>query len=652
MPSAGNEGSGNAADSTENPKKMCPPPYPTHIPKPMKRIFSLFLFLVVTFYAQAEDKIYYGYCPQTLSSEHLSAVGTGESGLMQVAICLDPATDPAVARLKGQRILGVRLFARTAYTSSQRASDRYVFHAENEIDGATMSKTTCKFYEGWNEVLFQTPAVIGDAPLYLGASVYETMGTPYPFGVYNGAEAPNSYFLNVQKEGWKTRSGSVLLLEAIVEDLDPAVKAPDGLLSGTAHVSFKGNDLTVRPSALMNGKLYVHNQSAQSVKALAFKSEDAAGETHIHHLDLSDNPLAPFDARIIDYKVMSPSLNGTAQPLTLNVTELTPTEGESLDAQGRGVSFTTSFLVMDDAFRRIPLVEEFTSQYCINCPFMVYYLDQAMEEWRSQGNPLLYVAHHSGFQADMFTQEADRGLLFLFGKETSYNPAVMYDRRVFAGYNSPVMGAKVAETTPYTEAITAVSQVPALAEVHVNLNEGRKAVTVSGTVNRDIVAEGMPIHLTCYLVESGIPTTTFFQKGLTEFEDAPDDLAEKFRHNGVIRHAFTEPTGEVITTVNDGNACTFSVTYDLPEKVSPLPVLDKKNCDIVAFLHFVSEDDMYNNFLLNAGSLRYTDESLGITAPTVTPASPVCYDLQGRRIGNGVRQHGICIDSNGRKIVR
>ena len=46
------------------------------------------------------------------------------------------------------------------------------------------------------------------------------------------------------------------------------------------------------------------------------------------------------------------------------------------------------------------------------------------------------------------------------------------------------------------------------------------------------------------------------------------------------------------------------------------------------------------------------DPRFGITAPTVTPASPVCYDLQGRRIGNGTRQHGICIDSNGRKIVR
>ena len=116
----------------------------------MNRLFSLLLFLATTLCTQAEDKIYYGYCPQTLSSDHLSAVGTGESGLMQVAICLDPATDPAVARLKGQRILGVRLFARTAYTASQRASDRYVFHAEGTIDAATMSKTTCKYYEGWN----------------------------------------------------------------------------------------------------------------------------------------------------------------------------------------------------------------------------------------------------------------------------------------------------------------------------------------------------------------------------------------------------------------------------------------------------------------------------------------------------------------------
>ena len=619
----------------------------------MNRLLSLFLLLVTGLMAHAADRIYYGYCPQTLETEHLSALGTGESGLVQVAICLDPATDPAVARLRGQRILGLRVFTRVAYTASQRASDRYVFYAEGDISTATLEKTTCKFYEGWNEVLFQTPATIGDAPLYLGASVFETMGSPYPFGLYSGAEAENAYLCNIQKEGWNARSGRVLLVEAILDDVDPALTAADGPLSATAHVSFKGSDLTVRPSTLMNGELYVHNQSAQSISGISFESVDDAGETHTHHLDLSENPLPPFDGRIINYKVMSPSLNGTAQAIALSVSSVTTSEGQECDARGRGISYSTSFLVMDDAFRRIPLVEEFTSQYCTNCPFMVYYLDQAMEEWRAQGNPLLYVAHHSGFQADMFTQEADRGLLYLFGKETTYNPAVMYDRRVFAGYQSPVMGAKVAETTPYTEAITAVSQVPALAEVFVNLNDERTEVTVSGTVNRDVVAEGMPIYLTCYLTESGIPTDPYFQKGLTEFEDAPDDLAEKFRHNGVIRHAFTDAKGELITTSTDENdACTFSVTYELPSKVSPLPVINQKNCDIVAFLHFVSEDNMYNNYLLNAGSLHYTDETLGITTPTIAPATSVCYDLQGRRLDANASYRGIYIDGNGRKIIR
>ena len=182
------------------------------------------------------------------------------------------------------------------------------------------------------------------------------------------------------------------------------------------------------------------------------------------------------------------------------------------------------------------------------------------------------------------------------------------------------------------ELITVTSPLlPNLDDFHEELKKiwGSKWITNNGSYHKQLEAA-----LVEYL---GVPYVSLFTNGTLPLLTALQAL---------------RITGEVITTVNDGNACTFSVTYDLPEKVSPLPVLDKKNCDIVAFLHFVSEDDMHNNYLLNAGSLRYTDESLGITAPTVTPASPVCYDLQGRRIDNGVRQHGICIDSNGRKIVR
>lgn len=620
----------------------------------MNRLITLLILFATGLLSRAEDKVYYGYCPQTLEEEYLAAMGTGENGLIQVAVCLDPATDPAVARLNGQRILGLRVHTRTDYTASQRSTDRYVFHAQGEITAESMMKTTCKFREGWNEVLFKEPVAIGDGPLYLGASVYETMGSPFPFGVYNKAQATNGYLCNVHKEGWQNRSGSVLLIEAILEGTDPTLAAADGPLSATAHVSFKCKDLAVRPSSLMDGELYIHNQSAQSLGAVSFESKDAAGETHLHSLDLSDSPLAPFDGRVISYRVMSPSMNGTAQPLTLSVSSVTTTDAQQLDARDRGVSFTATQLVMEDAFQRIPLVEEFTSQYCINCPFMIYYLDKALKQWREEGKPVLYVTHHSGFQNDMFTQSVDGELTYLFGKDASYNPAVMYDRRMFSGNNAPVMSAKTAEVEPYTEAITAVSQIPALAEVLVNLSDDRTEVTVSGAVNRDVVAEGSPIYLTCYLIEDGIPTDPFFQKGLTDFSDAPEDLAETFRHNGVVRHVFTkEATGDLLDITNTGKECTFSVTYPLPEKVNPLPVIDQQKCDIVAFLHFVDKDYMPDNFLLNAGSLRYTNGTVGITHPNAAPATaPAYYDLQGRRTTMQGSKHGIYIDGNGKKFIR
>ena len=620
----------------------------------MKRLLTALLCLFSIVAARAEDtKVYYGYCPQTLDTQYLSAVGTGDNGQLQVSICLDPSADPAVRRLEGQKILGVRLFMRAAYTVSQRASDRYVFSTEGKIDG-TMTKTSCKFQEGWNEVLFPTPLTIGSEPIFLGASVYETFGTPYPFGVYNSAEATGTYWVNVKKEGWSQRKGSVVLLEAILDDSQSQLSAPDGPLAATAHVSFKGSALTVQPSQLTDGLLYVHNQSAQPLSALSFTTTDEAGLSHTQRVDFADAPIPAFDARVLPFQVVAPSLNGTEQPLHFAVHEVQTADGV-MDAAGRGRSYTTTFYVMDDAFTRVPLVEEFTSQYCINCPFMIYYLDRAMEAWREAGNPVLYVAHHAGFQNDMFTQPADQSLTYLFGPgETTYNPAVMYDRRIFLGNTSPVVSAKVAETTPYTESIAAVSQVPAMAEVNVRRSDDGTTLTVEGRINRNFVAEGIPVYLTCYLIEDGIPTTPYFQKGLTDFEDAPDDLEETFRHNGVIRHVFTKDAlGDAITIERDGEKCLYSMTFPWPTKLSPLPILDENRTDVVAFVHLTDTKAMASNYILNAGSLRLTAKTDGVSLPESAPSAPAsgCYDLQGRRVDEAHLESGVYI-RNGQRILK
>ena len=230
----------------------------------------------------------------------------------------------------------------------------------------------------------------------------------------------------------------------------------------------------------------------------------------------------------------------------------------------------------------------------------------------------------------------------------------MYDRRIFLGNTSPVVSAKVAETTPYTESIAAVSQVPAMAEVNVRRSDDGTTLIVEGRINRNFAAEGIPVYLTCYLIEDGIPTTPYFQKGLTDFEDAPDDLEETFRHNGVIRHVFPKDAlGDAITIERAGEKCLYSMTFPWPTKLSPLPILDEKRTDVVAFVHLTDTKAMASNYILNAGSLRLTAKTDGVSLPESAPSAPAsgCYDLQGRRVDEAHLESGIYI-RNGQRILK
>ena len=61
-----------------------------------------------------------------------------------------------------------------------------------------------------------------------------------------------------------------------------------------------------------------------------------------------------------------------------------------------------------------------------------------------------------------------------------------------------------------------------------------------------------------YLVENGLTTDKYPQDGL-DFDDAPADLKERFRHNGIKRHVFnTVSTGDLLTL--DADNC-FSIDY-------------------------------------------------------------------------------------------
>lgn len=581
---------------------------------------------------------YYGSAPSQPDTALVGGYGTGKNNYMEVAIRLSMANDPLMSMVRGGRIVGVRIYLREAYR--QRAKGWSCITARKGRLTVEPEKKIVNFEAGWNEVLFDTPIEIGDEEIFIGAQVYETKGTPYPFGVYTAASVP--FYTNADKAGWsEVREGGCLLVQAIVETDDEEEGFP-----WAATVNYSGTPQVVKPSAPFPCTLYVHNLMAEPLTSLTFTSGDGVGEVISYTIDFEE-PIAAFDGRAMTYRLQSPDTEGTAVPLTLKVTmvnghEATPTAG-----------CTRLLYVMRDAFVRIPLVEEFTSQRCVNCPFMIYFLDRAIKARREAGGDVLYVAHHSGYAEDAFTQPVDRELLYLFGGPDTYNPAVMYDRRVFVGEDVPVQAARVADSTPYSEAIEAVGAVAAMAEVNVEAtpnDDGTMDVRVYGAVNRGYVTEDIPLYLSTYIIEDGISAKEYMQQGLDD-ETAPSDLKETFRHNGVIRQNLcTRASGDVLD-IEVGDDCTFDVTFGY------VYIDDSwkwENCDIIAFVHRMDKVDMTANYVLNAGSMRITHKTLGIkdSSPLLQKGqgeAPL-FDLWGRSInGDTTPPTGLYI-KKGKKI--
>ena len=110
--------------------------------------------------------------------------------------------------------------------------------------------------------------------------------------------------------------------------------------------------------------------------------------------------------------------------------------------------------------------------------------------------------------------------------------------------------------------------------------------------------------------------------------DAPSDLRDVFRHNGIILHYFTtDAIGDLLTTNSGG---LYSVTYPMVEKAG----FGGTSRRLVAFIHKVNKADPYDNYVLNAAELSF-DEIDGIKSiddGQRTTDDESIYDLSGRRI--------------------
>ena len=584
----------------------------------MKR--SILLFALIIFCSYASAQIAYSYAPADVQPADMSALGGCRSQFVQGIALFDPATDHAWARLKGRQVKGVRCFLRADYKQARQKRSGIIACVGSPTN--IVNTTYADLVEGWNDVAFSEPLTIGDDKLYLGVQVYETLGTPYPLVAYAPATVPQSCIVNQAKKSWEEfiDRGTLLIGALLDEDAAP-------LLEHCVYAQNTSHPQTVAPDTDFQGGLYLHNFSSEPVASVtvAMQGEGDDGPT-LRTVTLSE-PIPPYGSTVINTMLHSGLTQGTNVDWTATVTQV---NGATAQAARPG---TTKLFVTQDNFIRVPLVEEFTSQACVACPQMSYFLEKAFEQYKGS---YVYVAHHSGFHEDTFTTAPDRELTYVFGGYANeYNPAIMYNRSVFEGETTIVFGITEMSADPYLAAVAFAAQQPAKAEVMLQHNDTE--VTITGRVAHDLI--GTPLYISCYLVEDGISHVTYPQTGLDD-DDAPADLKQVFRHNGVILHHYNKaPIGDELNTDADG---LFSVTYPMVAKNG----FGGKARRIVAFVHQVNKNDLRQNEVLNAtqewlngapDGIRDMEDGRWKMEDDIVNSKSLngkCYDLFGRCVAN------------------
>ena len=601
----------------------------------MKRIIlSLTLLLgVATFLgsSRALAQVPYGYAPLAADEEDLSGLGGNKNQFVQGMTLFDPTTDPVLGRLKGREIRGVRCYLRADYRQARQKRSG-ILASQGKVDNFVRTQYV-DLVKGWNDILFDDPLTIGDEPLYLGVQAYETLGSPYPLVAYNKAVVPQSCWINLGKKTWEeyTDRGTLLIMALIDDDAATAIER-------TAYAQNTTHPQTVAPDRDFPGGLYIHNCSSTPIQSveIAMQGEGAQSPT-LRTIELP-TPIEAYGSTVVEASLRSGSTEGTSVDWTATVTRINDEPAQA------GRPGTTTLYVTQDDFLRTPLIEEFTSQRCVNCPQMAYFLDKALEEY--QGD-YVYVSHHTGFVEDVFTTQPDREILYVFGGyENEYNPAIMYNRAILEGENQVIQGVRDMSPTPYLEALAKAYDMPAMAEVNVEEQNGQ--VHVYGRVARDLV--GKPLYLSCYLVEDGISTDNYFQKGMDD-ADAPADLKDVFRHNGVILHYFTqEAIGDLLQTSEDG---TYDIRYPAVEKEG----FGGTGRRLVAFVHKVNKADLRDNAVLNATQSRLNTDGIETMRHEENEMGngewsngTYIYDLNGRRVNLPTK--GIYINRGKKMIVR
>lgn len=551
------------------------------------RIFSIIMAIVAVFSAKAAT-MELGYCGGEASGEATGKVG---NCTVSAGIILTP---DVLAPYRGARITGVRL-----YLTAPEGISGLEGWVRGSLDGENLdSSEAATFGAGWQTIPMSGVLTVGDEPLAVGFSFSQPKTVKC---ISLGGDANDNGRYIAKNGKWEkiqsTIAGGSVCIELVISgDVIPGKDLELKSLHAQFPLVEKGKDIVVTASLI--------NSSLSAIDGFSYEfnisGEILRGTSPLH--------IAPKGKGELELTLPTASL-----PVD------TPLKGVlTVSAEGDGNPLNNSAEIglgcYSEAYPRMLLLEEFTTEQCVNCPRAINTIKQAMEAGYS--DRVAVVAHHVGYDTDWLTLEEDKSLLWLYGEDGTFAPAVMLDRTVRnPSVHYPVESIAYFDT--FGPRLDEAFLHPAFATVTVVPRYSDDEITVR------VEARAHPLFnvltaepcLTVILTEDGI--VHLDQAGISN----PD-----FTHSHVTRAYLTPVEGQPF--VWDGD--TFVWEGSAPKN----SVWDVKNAEVVAFISHYNRLDATDCRVYNTAKSRIAEAAVEAVSPEGEAVAVEYFDLQGRKTVN------------------
>ena len=508
----------------------------------------------------------------------------------------------------------------------KRLLDSVVVWVRTSPDGPNLSTaTTTRFKDdnkptlaqGWNELTLAQPVTIeADQDYYIGYTYYQRTKTCATQYYYRGTTGYS--YINIG-EGWQPWSKGALCIETGIDGT--AMPRYDfALQDAKGRIETDGS--TTIDAQLANLGQETASRLTFLVEAGSFaKTIEVDAQTLPNTLDTLRFTI-PDEAHNIAV--------GTEATVTLT----------AINGQADGWPDDNRADVVFN-YPRILFIEEFTTEFCPNCPALSARFHEFLHGGSALGKQSVMVCHHSGYHTDDFTSTDDLAYEWFYNNDGgTYAPAAMFNR-------VPLRETSVGET-PCTLP-GSLEEIEALAEYC--LSEPSKLILSASM--EDHVADGFVTFsvngqkLDGFKVANPRIFIYFTEDNVLSTNGQAGSGSDTYYHQHIVRGQ-NATWGDRLSWQDDH--FTYNTSFDLED------TWKVEDMTLIAAVGNYDETNPANCEIENSVAIRLKDVVNGIKAKNVAEKSVsyTYYNLAGARLDRPT--HGVTIvkgsDGSTRKVIK